>query len=58
MDTDEKIVQVSGFSVDPARFDNQVDYMVVGVTNTGRVVITTGDGQWGDISPKKPPERE
>jgi len=48
---EDKIVQVSGFGVDFV-INSQVDYMVVGLTESGKVVITTGDGYWADISPK------
>ena len=48
---DDRIIQVSGFGVSNTN-DTKCDYMVVGVTVGGRVVITTGDGMWADISPK------
>ena len=47
---DEKIIQVSGFGVNNTS-NTQSDFMVVALTNTGRVVITLGDKKWVDISP-------
>lgn len=46
----EKIVQVSGFGVENTE-DTQTNYMVVAVTDRGRVVISCGDTRWSDISP-------
>lgn len=46
----EQIIQVSGFGVNNNMY-TQCDYMVVGVTNFGRVVISRGDGEWSDIGP-------
>lgn len=45
----DKITQVSGFGV--ANTPNtQCDYMLVGLTESGRVVISNGDGQWADVT--------
>jgi hypothetical protein len=47
----EYVVQVSGFSV-AYNQRTQSDYMLVGLTNLGRVIVSNGDNQWGDITPK------
>ena len=47
----EYVVQVSGFQV-AYNERTQSDYMLVGLTNLGRVIISNGDHQWGDITPK------
>ena len=52
IERDEKIIQVSGFGVNNTS-NTQCDYMLVGLTATGKVVISTGDGEWTDVSPKK-----
>ena len=49
---EERIVQVSGFGVNRTS-DTQCDYMLVAVTNHGRVVMSRGDGDWNDIGPAK-----
>ena len=51
--TTDKIVQVSGFGVENTH-STQCHYMIVGVTESGDVVITTGDGNWTSIGPKSP----
>lgn len=48
----DKIIQVSGFGIKDTTI-TQCDYMVVGLTESGKVVITNGDGEWVDISPKE-----
>ena len=48
---EDKIIQVSGFGVANTQ-DAQCNYLIVGVTENGKVVITTGDGIWADISPE------
>ena len=54
MEQEDKIIQISGFGVSNTK-STQCDYMVAGLTESGRVVITTGDGVWADISgPFKP----
>ena len=57
MEDGETIVQVSGFGVDNVQ-STQSGYMLVGLTSKGRVVLSTGDGNWGDVSPKKPQEQD
>lgn len=47
----DKIIQVSGFGIANTQ-DTQCNYLIVGVTMSGKVVITIGDGIWSDISPK------
>ena len=49
-DDEEKIVQVSGFGVENTS-STQCNYMLVGLTNTGRVVLSMGDREWCDVSP-------
>ena len=54
----EKIVQVSGFGVNNTK-NTQCDYMLVGVTSFGRVVMSRGDKEWVDVGPENlraPPE--
>lgn len=46
----EKLIQVSGFGVNNTN-QTQCDYMLVGLTNTGRVVLSMGDRDWVDVSP-------
>ena len=46
----DPIVQVSGFGVKNT-VNTQCDYMLVGLTKSGRVVMSTGDGIWCDVSP-------
>ena len=53
----DKIIQVSGFGVNNTS-QTQCNYMIVGLTKSGRVVITTGDRKWADISPAKEAHRE
>lgn len=49
----EKIIQVSGFGVHNTN-QTQCDYMLVAVTNEGRVVMSMGDREWTDVSPRLP----
>ena len=49
--TGERVVQVSGFGVENTS-STQCNYMLVAVTNTGRVVMSMGDREWTDVSPK------
>lgn len=49
--TNDRIVQVSGFGVANTQA-TQSDFMIVGLTESGRVVITSGDRIWCDISSK------
>jgi len=46
----DKIVSVSGFAVNNTA-NTQCDYMLVGLTESGRVVISRGDRDWVDVSP-------
>lgn len=46
----EKIVQVSGFAVGPPE---QHAYLLVGVTNSGQVVMSQGDGDWAKVGPER-----
>lgn len=52
----DKIIQISGFGVDNTQ-DTQCNYMIIGLTESGKVVITRGDGIWADISPKEKDHR-
>ena len=45
----DKIIQISGFGVENTS-STQCNYMIVGLTESGKVLITTGDGQWSDIT--------
>lgn len=51
----DKIIQVSGFQVASTRH-TQCDYLLVALTESGKVVLSTGDGKWADVSPA--PEQE
>lgn len=53
----DPIVQVSGFGVANTN-GTQCDYMLVGLTQSGQVVISRGDGDWADISPAAPTPAE
>lgn len=46
----EKLIQVSGFGVANTN-QTQCDYMLVGLTNTGRVLMSMGNRDWVDVSP-------
>ncbi len=50
---EDKIVRISGFGVENTA-STQCNFMVVGLTESGRVVITQGDGRWTDISHNAP----
>jgi len=52
----DKITFVSGFSVKNTMY-TQCDYMLVAVTDTGKVLMSTGDGNWSDVGPKKPEQK-
>ena len=54
---EDKIVQVSGFGVEN-NASTQCDYVIVGVTESGKVLITSGDGKWSNISPRDTPDCE
>lgn len=47
-DAPDKIVQVSGFGVQSA----ERDYMLVALTQSGTVLMSTGDGSWTNVGPK------
>ena len=47
--SEDKIVQVSGFRVDSVCANG---YMLVAVTESGKVLLSTGDTKWADVSPK------
>lgn len=46
----DKIIQVSGFGLQPNEYGN--DYLLVALTESGKVILSTGDSNWGDVSPK------
>ena len=48
----DKIIQVSGFGVANTS-TTQCNYLLVGLTESGKVVLSTGDGHWADVSPKE-----
>ena len=47
----DPIVQVNGFGVENTA-STQCNFMLVGLTKSGKVVLSTGDGIWSDVSPK------
>ena len=47
----DPIVQVSGFGVEHT-MQTQCNFLLVGLTKSGKVVLSTGDGIWSDVSPK------
>jgi len=54
----EKIIQVSGFTIHPNNNVAGHDICVVGLTNFGRVLMTSGhirqvDSEWMDVTPKQ-----
>lgn len=51
----DKIVQVTGFAVGPPE---QHAYLLVGVTNSGKVVMSQGDKKWADVGPESILDRE
>ncbi len=46
----DRIIQVSGFGVANTS-STQCDYMLVALTYDGRVIMSTGDREWFDVSP-------
>ena len=46
----DKIIQVSGFGVEKT-MNTQCNYMLVALTESGRVLMSTGDQRWCDVSP-------
>ena len=42
---EDKIIQVSGFGVNNTK-DTQCDYVIVALSERGKVLITSGDGIW------------
>jgi len=50
-DGSDPIVQVSGFGVENT-MQTQCNFLLVGLTKSGKVVLSTGDGIWSDVSPK------
>ena len=48
----DKIIQVNGFGVKNT-LGTLCDYMIVAVTESGKVLISQGDSRWCDISPKE-----
>ena len=51
----DPIIQVSGFGVENT-YTTQCNYMLVGLTKYGKVLLSTGDGTWCDVSPKNKPQ--
>lgn len=52
---EDKIICVNGFSVGHPQ---QHAYLLVGVTESGTVVMSTGDGNWADVGPRKTTQEE
>jgi hypothetical protein len=48
---EDKIIQVSGFGVKNT-MDTQCDYMLVALTQSGKILMSTGDGRWSSVGPK------
>lgn len=49
----DQIISVSGFGVEDT-VSTQCNYMLVGLTVSGKVLLSTGDGKWTDVTGKKP----
>jgi len=47
----DKIIQVSGFGVEN-NSATQCSYLLCALTDCGKVLLSTGDGKWHDVSPK------
>ena len=45
----DKIIQVSGFGVNNTQ-RTQTDYMLVALTQNGKVLLSQGDGKWADCT--------
>lgn len=45
----DKIIQASGFGVRNTQA-TQCDYLLVAVTESGRVLMSCGDGRWTDVT--------
>ena len=45
----DKIIQVSGFGVNNTQ-RTQTDYMLVALTQNGKVLLSQGDGKWTDCT--------
>ena len=45
----DKIIQVSGFGVNNTQ-RTQTDYMLVALTQSGKVLLSQGDGRWTDCT--------
>jgi len=52
----DKIIQVSGFGVNNT-MHTQTEYMLVALTESGKVLMSTGDGAWASVGPKEPEQR-
>jgi len=48
---EDKIIQVSGFGVE-YNSATQCNYLLCALTESGKVLLSTGDGVWIDVSPK------
>lgn len=46
----DKIIQVSGFGVENTQ-STQCNYMLIALTESGKVILSQGDGQWSDVGP-------
>ena len=53
----DKIIQVSGFGVENT-VTTQCNYLLVALTEDGKVLLSTGDGKWGDVSPRTNDQQE
>ena len=47
----DKIIQVSGFGVNNTK-NTQCDYLLVALTESGQVLLSSGDGEWSSVGPR------
>jgi hypothetical protein len=53
----DKIIQVNGFGVANTK-NTQCDYMLVALTESGRVLMSRGNGEWCDVTDGDPEIKE
>ena len=53
----DKIIQITSCGVQNT-FNTQCDYLIFALTESGKVLASTGDCQWCDISPKERHENQ
>jgi hypothetical protein len=57
IEIDDPIIQVSGFGVAATR-DTPAYYMLVALTQCGKVLLSRGDHKWWDVSPRSTQKSE